>query len=590
MYRDIKTLRRGARAEGNVASGASGSVQGRAARFLGLSALCLAGCVGSIGQGNPSENGSPSDPNNPSSPGNPGTGNPSTNPPVTNVPPPVATSCKADEIGLSPLRRLTRLEYDNSVRDLLGVDLGLGQQFNADETAGPFPSNFFTPVSESTYGQYATAAATIAGKAVERLPMLVPCAASLQASNEAACATQFIRQFGRRAYRRPLDDAEVGRYETLYKAGREGADFAAGIGLVVQGMLESPHFLYLVEGPGPLTQHQLASRLSYFLWNGPPDAKLATLADTGALRTPQALSAEAKRMLADPRAQEMIDDFHMRWLALDDLETLDKDATKYPEFAAVHPLLREELKRFAGHVIAQGDGKFETLMTAPFTFANPALAKLYGAKTGTGNDWQKVDLDPNQRAGLLTQGAFLATHGHENSAPIFRGIAIREQMLCVDLPPPPPGADALLPPAMPNQTTRQRLQRHRADPECAGCHNLMDVLGYGFESFDDVGRFRTTDNGSPVDDSGEFVGTDIDGAFKGPVQLAQRLAKSEQAQRCVSKQWFRYALGRMETELDACTLDAVYRNFQKSELRLPDLLMALVESDGFRIRRAEESK
>jgi hypothetical protein len=592
MYRDFLTLRRGLRAEENRA-GAAGSIQRRAARFLGISALCLAGCVGSIGQGNDPDNGSPSNPTGPGSgdPNNNGNpGNPGTNPPVNNVPPPVASTCKADQIGLSPLRRLTQVEYDNTVKDLLGVDLGLAQQFNADETAGPFPSNYFTPVSESSYGQYASAASTIAGKAVEKLPTLLPCAATVQPAAEAGCANTFIKQFGRRTYRRPLDSEEVGRYEALFRQGRDGGTFATGISLVVEAMLESPHFLYLVEGPGPLTQHQLATRLSYFLWKGPPDTKLATLADTGGLRTPESLSAEAKRMLADPRAQAMIDDFHMHWLALDDLVTgLDKDPEKYPDFAAVEPLLREELKRFTNHVFAQGDGKLETLLTANFTFANPALAKLYGAKT-TGTDWQQVTLDGTQRAGFLSQSAFLATHGHETSAPIFRGIAIREQMFCVDLPPPPPGADALLPPAMPSQTTRQRLQLHRASPECASCHSLMDVLGYGFESFDDIGRYRTTENGVPIDDSGEFVGTDVDGAFKGPIELAQRMAQSKQVQQCVSKQWFRYALGRMETELDSCALDAVYEKFQKGQFRMPDLLLALVESDAFRIRRAEESK
>ncbi len=548
-------------------------------------ALSLMGCVGTVGDSEESpeapgvDSPTPTDPNGP---------NPNPNPTPVNVPPPAPTSCEADKIGLSPLRRLTRVEYDNSVRDLLGVDLGLAKDFSADETAGPFAGNYFTPISESQYTQYAGAAANAAAKTVERLGQLLPCAANVQPANEAACVKTFVRQFGRRAFRRPLEDAEVSRYEALFKSGREGGGFPAGISLVVEAMLESPHFIYLVEGPGPLSQHQLASRLSYFLWNAPPDTRLANLADTGALRSPESLRDEAKRMLQDPRARDMIDDFHMSWLALDDLETLTKEG-EFPEFAPAQPFMREELRRFAGHVIAEGDGKFATLMTAPFTFVNAPLAKLYGVKH-TGTDWQKVDLDPTQRAGLLTQSAFLATHGHEGSAPIFRGIAVREQMLCVDLPPPPPGADANLPPVSPTKTTRDRVEQHRQNPECASCHNLMDVLGYGFESFDDVGRFRTTENNVKVDDSGELIGTDADGKFKGPVELARKLAGSQQVQQCVTTQWFRYALGRINTELDNCTLDAVYKRFKNSDLRLPDLLMALVESDGFRIRRAEESK
>jgi hypothetical protein len=354
-------------------------------------------------------------------------------------------------------------------------------------------------------------------------------------------------------------------------------------------MLESPNFLYLVEGPGPLTQHQLATRLSYFLWNGPPDAKLSSLADSGGLRTPESLRNEAKRMLADPRALEMIDDFHTRWLGLEKLPILSKDATAFPEFEALKPAMHEEMRRFATFVMSEGDGKLNTLLTAPFTFADSALAKFYGVQA-SGSGWQKVDLDPAQRAGMLTQSAFLAGHGRDGASPIFRGIAVREQLLCVELPPPPPGADALLPPASPTKTTRDRLEQHRTDPECASCHRLMDVLGYGFESFDEMGRFRTTENNIKIDDSGEFVGTDVDGAFQGPVQLARRLSVSPQVRQCVTKQWFRYALGRMETELDACTLDAIQKRFEKSEFNLPELLMALVESDGFRIRRGEESK
>ncbi|HXU81054.1 MAG TPA: DUF1592 domain-containing protein, partial [Polyangia bacterium] len=386
---------------------------------------------------------------------------------------------------------------------------------------------------------------------------------------------------------RPLTDDEVGRYEALFKT---GGDFSSGITLVTEGMLESPHFLYLVEGPGALNQHQLAARLSYFLWNAPPDAKLAGLADGGGLGTPEALGAEAKRLMADPRAQAMMDDFHLRWLNLTKLEILQKDEMKYPEFATWHPLMREELTRFTGYVLgSQGDGKLETLLTAPFTFANAELGKLYGAKV-TG-DWQKVDLDATKRAGILTQSAFLATHGHEGSAPIFRGIAVREQLLCMDLPPPPPGADAMFPPPAPTKTTRERLLAHRAAPDCAACHELMDALGYAFESFDDIGRYRTTENGVAIDDSARITGTgdSADGDFKGPVELGRRLAKSKTVQQCVSLQWFRAAMGRNETPLDQCTLDQVNRRFKDSDFRIPDLLLALVQSDGFRIRRGEEN-
>jgi hypothetical protein len=539
-------------------------------------AASLAGCVGSIDTGKPSPKGGPGDPPIGSPGPGPGGGGSSG---ITGP-----SACKADQIGTSPLRRLTKAQYDNTIKDLLGVDLKLSDDFSEDELAGSFAGNYFTPISESQYTQYGTAASHAAAKAVERLPQLIPCAAAA----DDACATQFIRQFGRRAYRRPLADDEVGRFQALYKTGKTDGGFTTGIALVTEAMLESPNFLYMVEGPGPLTQHQLAARLSYFLWNAPPDAKLSGLADAGQLRTPDDLEAEAKRMLADPRAQAMMDDFHLRWLNLRNLDILQKDATKFPDFETWHPLMREEITRFTGYVFGpQGDGRLETLLTAPFTFANAELAKLYDVKV-TG-DWQKVDLDPTKRAGILTQSAFLATHGHEGSAPIFRGIAVREQLFCVDLPPPPPNADALFPPPSMTKTTRERLQMHRAAPQCASCHELMDTLGYAFESFDDIGRYRTTENGVAIDDSAKIVGTsDDDGEFKGPIELGKRLAKSKAVQQCVATQWFRYAMGRNETPLDQCTIDHVFARFKDSNFRIPDLLLALVESDGFRVRRPEE--
>lgn len=549
-------------------------VAGAPVRIVFIMAASLIGCVGSIDTGK----GGPGATSSGGSGGNGATGVPGGTSSVAGP-----SVCKMDQIGISPLRRLTRIQYDNSIKDLLGVDLGLSAHFSEDELAGSFPGNYFTPISESQYGQYATAAASAAFKTVERLNQLLPCA---QAGGDDACAGQFIRQFGRRAYRRPLTDEEVSNYQALFKTGR-ATDFATGITLVTEAMLESPNFLYLVEGPGPLTQHQLAARLSYFLWNAPPDAKLSGLADAGALGTPQALLAEGKRMLSDPRAQAMMDDFHLRLLNLTKLDILMKDPAKYPDFETLHPLMREELTRFTGYVMSQGDGKLATLLTAPFTFANAALAKLYGMDV-TG-DWQKVDLDPTKRGGLLTQSAFLATHGHEGSAPIFRGIAVREQLFCVDLPPPPPGADNMFPPPAPTKTTRQRLQMHRVNPECASCHELMDSLGYAFESFDDIGRYRTSENGVPIDDSAKIVGTeDIDGDLKGPIELGQRLAKSKTVQKCVTTQWFRYAMGRTETNLDQCTLDLVFQRFKDSDFRIPDLLLAIVDSDGFRVRRPEE--
>jgi hypothetical protein len=491
-------------------------------------------------------------------------------------------TCKADQLGPSPLHRLTRVEYDNTIRDLLGADLGLAKEFVADERAGTFTGNSFTPISEMQFTQYATAASAAATRASDAMSKLLPCD---PAANATACAAQFIKQFGRRAHRAPLDDAEVARYQKLFEAGRTSAggnDFANGVRLVVEAMLQSPKFIYLIEGPGALTQHQMAARLSYFLWDAPPDTQLSAAADGGQLGSIAGLRAQAKRLLEDPRAGAVVGDFHVQWLNLERLPKLQKDSALYADWEALKPAIIEETTRFAAEALKTDGGRLETLLAGNFSVVNGPLAAVYGLPAGSA-DWHKVTLNPKERSGLLTQAAFLSANGSfDGSSPIRRGLAIRERVFCAEMPVPPPNVDTNVPPLMPGDTTRQRFDRHRADPSCAACHELMDNLGYAFESYDGVGRFRTTERGKPVDDSGSVVGTDVDGPFKGAAELAHKLAGSKQVQSCMSTQWFRYAFGRLETKVDQCVLDSLGKSFASNDMRLGDLLMAIVESDAFR--------
>jgi hypothetical protein len=530
--------------------------------------------MGSIGDGKPGAGGGSQVTPPPGAPGKqtPGGGG-------APVAPDAPRTCGAGQIGASPLHRLTRLEYDNTIRDLIGEDMKLAKDFAFDERAGEFTANFFTPISEMELGQYATGAEAVAEKAAANLSRVVPCD---PAADAVGCATKFIKQFGRRAYRRPLDDEEVATFQRLFDQGRTGVDFANGVRLVVQTMLQSPKFIYLVEGPGPLSQHQMAARLSYFLWNAPPDAPLSAAADGGQLGTLAGLRQQAQRLLADPRALDMIVDFHTQWLGLEELPTETKDDKLYGDFDQLKGAMIEETSRFLADVMKTDGGRLETLLTAPYTFVNGPLATLYGAGAG-GADWHKVSLDPKQRVGLLTQAGFLSAHGSfDASSPILRGLAVRERILCAPMPIPPPGADQNFPMASPSITTRQRFDKHRTDPSCASCHAMMDKLGYGFESYDGIGRFRTTENGFPVDDSGEVMSTDVDGPFKGASELAHRLAGSTQVQQCVATQWFRYAMGRLDTDLDHCVLDSLLKRFKSGDLKVADLLVAIVESDAFR--------
>lgn len=493
-------------------------------------------------------------------------------------------TCQANQLGPSPLHRLTRVEYDNTIRDLLGEDLKLAKDFAADERAGTFAGNSFTPISEMQFTQYATAAATAATRAAMAMSRLLPCEPAA-----AGCAGQFIKQFGRRVHRAPLDDAEVARYQKLFDIGRTSAggdDFANGVRLVVEAMLQSPKFIYLIEGPGDLTQHQMAARLSYFLWDAPPDAQLAAAADGGQLNTIANLRAQARRLLDDPRAATVVGDFHVQWLNLERLPKLQKDTALYADWEALRPAIMEETTRFAAEAMKTDGARLETLLAAPFTVVNGPLAALYGAPAGNA-DWHRVTLNAQERAGLLTQAAFLSANGaFDGSSPIRRGLAVRERVFCAEMPIPPPDVDNNVPPLMPGDTTRQRFDRHRADPSCAACHELMDNLGYAFESYDGVGRYRTNERGKPVDDSGSVVGTDVDGPFKGAAELAHKLAGSKQVQECLTTQWFRYAFGRLETKVDQCVLEGLGKTFARNELRVADLLLAIVESDAFRTYKA----
>ena len=554
---------------------------------LGLScAFWLgAGCTGAIGEGQPSGR-SDRGKSGGGGPAGSGSGGPGVTPGST------SDTCSLDGLAISPLRRLTRIEYDNSVRALLGQDVDVSRGFSPDERAGAFPGNYHTPISEMQFTQYASAASALAAQALDDLSTLLPCD---PAADEAGCAESFIRDFGARAFRRPLEDAEVASYRQLFELGKNGdgtiagAGFENGIKVVIEALLQSPHFLYLIEGPGPLTQHQLAARLSYFLWKSPPDATLATAADEGRLASGETLVAEARRLLNDERALSVLADFHTHWLSLESVVDLEKSEEIYPGFEEVKGALTEETRRFVGDVLTQGDGRLDTLLTASFTYANGPLRALYGVQGGgDGVGWQRIELDPAQRSGLLTQASFLASHGEEGAAPIHRAAAIREQFLCAELPPPPPGADQNLPPPAPTTTTRERLDRHRQDPSCGACHRLLDPLGFAFEAYDGIGRYRQTEGGKPVDDSGELIGTDVDGPFVGARELNEKLLGSRDVHRCLVLQWFRYAFGRLEEKADTCVLDALVDRFAETNHDISDLVLAIVESTAFRTHRGEE--
>lgn len=498
-------------------------------------------------------------------------------------------TCDALDVDVQPLRRLTRAQYRNIVRDVLGLVVDT-EQLGGDEKMGTFDANASAPVSTVTVEQYRLIAESLATQAKGRVDAIVPCDPATQ-----GCDATFVREVGRLLLRRSLADEEIATYLELFAMGDV---FADGMRLVLQAMLQSPAFLYHLElslpDPDddvvPLEGPELASRLAFFLWNSGPDGALLDAAEAGELDTREGLRAHAERLLQDTRARDAIASFHVQWLAIDQLPHVLKDPDVYPLFDdTLRDAMADETRRFAQSVILQGDAKLDTLLTAPWSFIDGPLFELYGvAKPAGHHPGLRVDLDPNERAGLLTQASFLATHAHaDQSGPIQRGAAIRRNLLCDPPPPPPPTVNAVPPSPDPDATTRELFEQHAEDPACAGCHALIDGIGLGFEGYDGIGAYRDEENGMPVDQSGELVATDVDGPFDGVVEFAHALAGSQQVRECVSHQWFRYAFGRVEGERDACSLDVLTDAFEQSGGDIRALLLAIVETDAFRHRRVE---
>jgi hypothetical protein len=495
----------------------------------------------------------------------------------------------APQAGMAPLRRLTREQYANTIRDLVGLSDPVIEDLPIDEGAGGFFSNVIAPVTELHIEKYRTAAEVLAARAAENLPRLLSCD-----PGESGCSARFIRDFGRRAYRRPLTAAEQARYEQLFARARQATDFRGGVRVVVETMLQSIHFLYRMEPApadagrvSPLPGYAMASRLSYFLWNTMPDEALFAAAAADALSTRDQIAAQAARMVADARFSDAAASFHLQWLGVVELPGKEKRKSLHPLWSEeLRAAMREETVRFVDDVLKNGDGRLETLLTAPYSIAGGPLLKLYGAPE-SGPGWHRISLDPKQRAGLLTQASVMTVHAHwDKSSLVHRGKLIRERLLCEVLPPPPPEVNNTLPPADPKVSTRERFEEHRAEVSCARCHRLIDPLGAPFEMFDAIGNFRTKDGPNPIDSEGELKGTRAnDGPVSNPVDLAHRLATADEVRECVARQWLRFALGREEVADEAPSLGAALKAFRESDYRIPALVVAIAQTDAFRYQQ-----
>jgi Protein of unknown function (DUF1592)/Protein of unknown function (DUF1588)/Protein of unknown function (DUF1595)/Protein of unknown function (DUF1587)/Protein of unknown function (DUF1585) len=480
------------------------------------------------------------------------------------------------KVAAVPLRRLTNREYDNAVRDLLDDDSAPASTFVPDEKVAGFDANAVAPVTKLQVQDYLAAAEAVTARVVaEPLDARLGCAVS-----ESACVEDFLVRFGRRAFRRPLTSDERNALMDVYADATQSWDAIKGFELLLQTVLMSPQFLYQLElddgaADGEavaLDGYAIAARLASFLWQSVPDDALLDAAERGDLDTRDGIAAQAQRMLDDPRAEQVVASFFGQWLEIEHLDELLKDADAFPGWSPeLARALRDETLSFADRAVRQG-GTLETLLTASYTYGDDALAAFYGADAPDADG--KISLDPSERAGLLTQGSFLASRSHAQEASwVFRGKFVRENLLCDPLPPPPPGVD------MNQSNDPDRL----VNPECAACHVRMDPIGFGFDQYDAIGQFDASEG---IDDAELIDAGPLSGPFDGPVDLAQRLADSDTVRRCVATHFFRFATRRADTDDDSCSLDAVDGQFAETGQSLQALLIAITQSDGFRFRRA----
>jgi Protein of unknown function (DUF1592)/Protein of unknown function (DUF1588)/Protein of unknown function (DUF1587)/Protein of unknown function (DUF1595)/Protein of unknown function (DUF1585)/Planctomycete cytochrome C len=497
--------------------------------------------------------------------------------------------------GPSLIQRLTRRQYNNTIRDLLGVDTHPADAFPADGGGGAgFDNNASTLfVPPILMERYLAAAADVLNHADPARYIVARPGPSL--SNQEA-ARRCIAAFARRAFRRPVDSDEVARLLRLFhRAEARGDSFEAAVRLALRAVLASPHFLYLldrdrtdVESPYRVSDHELACRLSYFLWSSIPDAELSGLAEAGRLHQPEVLEYQVRRMLADPRSRALAEDFAGQWLRVGSLaELAEPDKRLFPEYTPdLRDAMAEEAVSFF-HAVLREDRPVVELLDSSSTFLNEPLAKHYGIEGVTGLEFRRVELKDHRRGGVLGMAAVLTLTSYpRRTSPVLRGKWVLEELLGTP-PPPPPAMVKSLPTddrVRNGLTFRERLEQHRKKAECASCHARLDPLGFGLENFDVLGRWRDQIQQKPVDASGKLATGE---EFVGPVALKTILAetKRELFVRNLVERMLSYALRRGVEYYDTPAVKQIMAELEGKDYRGAALVTAVVESFPFQYRR-----
>ena len=412
---------------------------------------------------------------------------------------------------------------------------------------------------------------------------------------EEACTRQILGAFARRAWRRPVTDDEVDRlWQIVSGITQSGQDLETGLRVALQAILVSPHFIFRVEldpdptglDPHPLTDHELASRLSYFLWSSMPDDALLAAADQGTLSDPDALASEARRLLMDPRAQALVDNFTGQWWLIRNVSVAFKDVAMFPQWDdAMKQSMRRELELLAASFVLQ-DRDMREMLTTTRSFVDQRLATHYGLAGQYTDEFVEVDFADLPFQGVLMRAGLMTVLSHAaRTSAVKRGKWVLESLLCQTPPPPPPGIDTALPTSE-GKTQREILEAHRQDPKCAGCHVVMDPLGFGLEHYGPLGAFRELDNGLPIDASGTLPSGL---PFADGLEMSTLISQEPGFVECVARKTMIYALGRNTNVNDLPYLGDLYADFATGEYQFADLAVALVTSDVFRQRRGDPS-
>ncbi len=500
--------------------------------------------------------------------------------------------------GRVTIRRLNKAEYNNTIRDLIGLDLQLANDFPADDVGDGFDNiGDVLSIPPVLLEKYLAAAESIAVQVFKdpeaRKRVLVHTPPSDDKRVETA--RRNVNEFAAKAFRRPITPDEEDRLFALMKfAWDQNSSEDEILQTVVTAILSNPRFLFRIEqdpkaddedGIRELDNFELASRLSYFLWSSMPDQELFDLARQGDLTKPDVVNSQIRRMLADPKSRALVDNFAGQWLQLRDVSRLEPDREKFPTFDdELQAAMRGETELFFEHMIREDRSVMEFL-NADYTFVNERLAKHYGIDNVQGAEFQRVAMQAGRRGVLTHAGILMLTSNPTRTSPVKRGKWILDNILAEPPPPPPANVPELDDDGETLGSLREQMEQHRANPACAVCHSKMDAIGFGLENFDAIGSWRDLDGRFPIDASGSLPG---DRKFQGSADLIEILAEDKRVEfcRCLASKMLTYAIGRGLTSYDRCAVNEIVNALETSEYRFSALVTAVVTSDPFTMREA----